>query len=247
MSAVPTPRAAGAKARSNGKPPMSKSKRAGVCFPVGRFHRYFHQQCKKMRISWGAPVYTAAVAEYLTAEIMELAGNAARDLKKTRITPRHILLAVANDDELSRLLDHVTIPGGGGIPKIQPFIIAGKKSSGSKPKPTAPASPKKAIQPAASTSKKPSTSAVATAARKAVAQARKIQTSPVPKAKVVKKPKKIPQPAPESSASEDEQVRKKNCFTLPLNKPYFFGFRLVLLTSSSLQFCLKRNCFWVKN
>lgn len=36
----------------------------------------------------------------IAAEILELAGNAARDNKKGRVTPRHILLAVANDEEL---------------------------------------------------------------------------------------------------------------------------------------------------
>lgn len=45
-------------------------------------------------------------------QILELAGNAARDNKKTRIVPRHILLAVRNDEELSKLLGGVTIASG---------------------------------------------------------------------------------------------------------------------------------------
>ena len=53
-----------------------------------------------------------AVLEYLAAEILELAGNAARDNKKTRIIPRHIQLAVRNDEELSKLLSGVTIASG---------------------------------------------------------------------------------------------------------------------------------------
>jgi len=55
------------------------------------------------RIGKTAPVYLAAVLEYLLAEMMELAGNAARDDKKPRIPPQHIFLAVNKDVELEQL------------------------------------------------------------------------------------------------------------------------------------------------
>jgi C-terminus of histone H2A/Core histone H2A/H2B/H3/H4 len=71
----------------------------------------------------GAPVYLAAVLEYLCAEILELAGNAARDNKKSRIVPRHITLAVKNDEELNKLLGGVTIAAGGVLPNIHAVLL----------------------------------------------------------------------------------------------------------------------------
>lgn len=112
---------------------QSRSSRAGVKFPVGRIHRFLRQGGFAKRIGGGAPVFLAAVMEYLTAEVLELAGNAARDNKKTRIIPRHIQLAVRNDEELNKLLGSVTISNGGVIPNIHPNLMPVKKiNSGSK-------------------------------------------------------------------------------------------------------------------
>ncbi|XP_037559658.1 core histone macro-H2A.1-like [Dermacentor silvarum] len=108
---------------------VSKSTKAGVLFPVGRIGRYLRKSTHHFRIGAGAPVYMAAVIEYLTAEILELAGNAARDNKKNRVTPRHILLAIANDDELHQLLRGVTIASGGVLPRIQPELLVRKKGN----------------------------------------------------------------------------------------------------------------------
>lgn len=74
-------------------------------------------------VSGGAPIYLAAVLEYLTAEILELAGNAARDNKKARIVPRHIQLAVRNDEELNKVLAGVTISQGGVLPSINAALL----------------------------------------------------------------------------------------------------------------------------
>ncbi|KAF6214337.1 hypothetical protein GE061_009077 [Apolygus lucorum] len=91
----------------------TRSSRAGLQFPVGRIHRLLRKGNYAERVGAGAPVYLAAVMEYLAAEVLELAGNAARDNKKTRIIPRHLQLAIRNDEELNKLLSGVTIAQGG--------------------------------------------------------------------------------------------------------------------------------------
>lgn len=116
---------AGGKAGSKG-PSKSRSIKAGLQFPVGRVHRKLRQGQFAKRVGAGAPVYLAAVLEYLTAEILELAGNAARDNKKTRIIPRHLQLAIRNDEELNKLLGGVTIAQGGVLPNINVALLPKK-------------------------------------------------------------------------------------------------------------------------
>lgn len=115
---------------STKKPSQSRSSKAGLQFPVGRIHRFLRKGGYTDRVGAGAPVYIAAVMEYLTAEVLELAGNAARDNKKTRIIPRHIQLAVRNDEELNKLLSGVTIASGGVLPNIHQVLMPRKKSKG---------------------------------------------------------------------------------------------------------------------
>ncbi|XP_065853313.1 probable histone H2A.5 [Euphorbia lathyris] len=132
---------AGGRRGGERKKAVTKSVKAGLQFPVGRIGRFLRKGRYAIRYGAGAPVYLAAVLEYLAAEVLELAGNAARDNKKNRINPRHVQLAVRNDDELGKLLHGVTIASGGVLPNINPVLLPKKmkvESSESK----SPKSPK---------------------------------------------------------------------------------------------------------
>jgi len=185
---------------------ISLATRAGTIFPVGRIRRYLKTCTFQQRIAIGAPIYQAAVMEYLSAEILELAGNAARDNKRSRITPRHILLAVANDEELNKLLKNVTIPQGGVMPHILPELLKKKESKSTPGRKTAvkfPQPAKKVIhKPKALQQQRSGPSPVKKLGEKASAAAKPKpapvavkKAPPKPVATVVKKPAVSASPA----------------------------------------------------
>ncbi|XP_037024868.1 histone H2A-beta, sperm-like [Bradysia coprophila] len=101
---------------------VTQTERAGLTFPVGRINRKLREGKYAKLIGRGSAVYSAAVLEYLVAEVLEMAGNEASDNKRKRINPRHITLAVKNDAELSELLKDVTFSEGGVLPFIHEVL-----------------------------------------------------------------------------------------------------------------------------
>jgi len=103
-----------------------RSKRAGLVFPVGRNLSKIKAVHPDKRIGVFTSVYLSAVLEYLTAELIEMGGNAAHDNHKKRITPRHLVLAIRNDEDFHILLKNVHIPSGGCIPGIHTALLPKK-------------------------------------------------------------------------------------------------------------------------
>ena len=105
------------------KKKITRAQKAGLQFPVGRVHRFIKQRAASGgRVGGTSAVYLAAILEYLTAEVLELAGNVSKDLKVKRISPRHLQLAIRGDEELDTLIK-ATIAGGGVIPHIHKSLI----------------------------------------------------------------------------------------------------------------------------
>ena len=113
-----------AKGKSNTTKTTSRSSRAGLNFPVGRVARFLKKGRYAKRVGAGAAVYLAAVLEYLTAELLELSGNNAKLMKRTRIIPRNIFLSVKEDAELDQLLGGAVIASGGcTVFNINPYLL----------------------------------------------------------------------------------------------------------------------------
>ncbi|CAB4464811.1 histone-fold-containing protein [Rhizophagus irregularis] len=109
---------------------FSRSQKAGIIFPVGRINRYLRRGNYASRIGLVAPVYLSAVIEYLVAEVLDFAGKIAHDDRKVRIIPRHIQLAIRNDEELDKLFNQVTVAQGGVMPNIHKSLLPKKTMKG---------------------------------------------------------------------------------------------------------------------
>jgi len=113
------------------KTKKSRSARSGLLFPVGKIETQMRRNgIKRRRLGECAPVYLAAVLEYMTAELVEAAGLQVKKSKaknKTKqgvlmISPSHIVQAVGKDEALSMVLKNVVVPGGGHYQGFNPIL-----------------------------------------------------------------------------------------------------------------------------
>lgn len=121
----------GKKAKTNTRSaPVRREQSAGLQFSVALAEKFIREfGASDLSVSKNSSVALAAVLEYISAEILELAGNAARDSKKVIITIRHVYLAVANDEELHNLVENLNVEflGAGVLPNIRSELLPTKE------------------------------------------------------------------------------------------------------------------------
>jgi len=101
-----------------------KLKQSGLIFPTKRVHKMMRRMCKGYKIHLQPAIYTAAIMEYMAAEVLELAGNYSKAQDRKRIQPRHIMLAIRQDEEISKLIPPSTVMKSTGVPlKIIPACL----------------------------------------------------------------------------------------------------------------------------
>ena len=115
------------KTETRSKKAVSQQSKAGITFPVGRLSRYMKQGRYAERIGGSAAVFMAGTLEYLVCELLELAGNAAEEHKKKTIAPRHLQLAIRQDEELAKMMAATMIYEGGVMSNINQFLLPAKK------------------------------------------------------------------------------------------------------------------------
>jgi len=107
-------------------------KKLKLTLPIHKFSKGLKSLSHTKRVGGGTSVIITSVIEYVTSEILELAGNTAKEAGKARIIPKHIQQAVRNDEELNKYLANVTIAGGGVIPSVHQSSLPKKDKAGAK-------------------------------------------------------------------------------------------------------------------
>ena len=122
-----------------------KKKHSGLVFSHLSVSERMKRALGYIRFTRESTIFTAAILEYMTAELLELAGNVCKEKKRTnrstgevtyarkRIIPRDIMLAIRNDDEIEKLVgkNRVILPSVGTV--VKTFHVLKQPKAGALP------------------------------------------------------------------------------------------------------------------
>jgi histone H2A len=159
---------------SNGKKKTkskSRNEKAGLTIPISRVAGIMKREGGTKRVGGSAPVYMSAVAEYVAAELLAVAGNNTIKHKRKRITPEDIAVAIRSDRELNLVCGNVAFAVDGVVKGVVKTITPGAAKP-SKPAAEEEAPPKTPPTKAPKTAKAPAKPAKPAKAQKAAKSAK---------------------------------------------------------------------------
>lgn len=106
------------KFESNKTTNFSRARRARLQFDVESVAARATKVVPGVLLTEGAAVYLAGVLEYLVAELVELSGTSARRNNSDIVRPRHVMLAIASDDELNTMCNGAIFLQAGVLPSV---------------------------------------------------------------------------------------------------------------------------------
>ena len=107
----------------------SRQAKANIIFPPSISEKFLRRfDTSNVMVTYNSPIYLAAVLEYISMEILDMASQQAKDNKKIRITSKDLELGVRYDSELNQLITETNIEfiGGARVPYIHPFLLKKK-------------------------------------------------------------------------------------------------------------------------
>ena len=112
---------------------VSTATRADLLFAVPRVTKLMRRDRLAGTVGRSSGLVMAAVMEYLTSEVLELAGNLCQEGRRHRIKPRDLMLAIANDEELSKVVSGAIFHESGVAPHVEPALLPQKKGAKGSP------------------------------------------------------------------------------------------------------------------
>ena len=109
------------------KKPVTGAQRASITIPPAKVMRLLRRDRLSKRSSMSAGVYLAATMDYIAHEIFDMALDQMKLAKKRRITPRHLMLGIDADNELSKLLAGAIFAQAGKPVHLLPELEKKKK------------------------------------------------------------------------------------------------------------------------
>ena len=128
---MPASKKVGAKKGAFRNAAVSGAKRANITIPPARVMKLLRRDRIAQRMGKSASVYLAAVMDYMASEIIDMSVEQMNMVKKKRITPRNLKLAIANDQELSKMFAGGIFAQAGVMVQIHPVLDKKKKGGSS--------------------------------------------------------------------------------------------------------------------